>query len=518
MPPRTTTTGARTPGTQLPYLDAIEFQVDPRRQTPATSAVRTGDIHMMHTSDPQEIVTLRDQAKNGTIQIVEDSGEGEEDFVIVNTAGSGREGPAGAQGDGPGRSTARPTTPSINDGIVEVANGPFKPSVEVVRRRPTTRATTSRRPRQLVDEYTADTGHPPTFTLGTTPTPANDQASQLLQQMFQAGRHEGRHQEDRTEHVHLRRGARQLPGQHLAPVRCRRSRRRRPVVVLGQRRRRRARAASPSTSPATRTRRSTPASTRAASRPTRPPARPAYADRAEAVRRRLPLHLDQPRHLGRRRRPPGARHHQRPAARRRSRRCRSAAPATSAVSSASPRPGSPPDHRAASRPLPTAHRPSRSDQKEPSPMRFVRKKVIQLLLVLLVVTFLSFLMLNLLPGDPAQVVCGISCDQAGLRADPRRSWASTTRSPSGTSNWLKDILTRRHGLVGAQQAAGVRGHQGAPAGHARAADLLAVHRAGRRHPAGPHRRPAIRRHLRPGVDDRGVRAARRCPASWWPSS
>ncbi len=71
-------------GTQLPYLGSIEFQVIPDGNT-RTSAVRTGDVTMTHTSDPQEIVTLREQAKNGTIQLVEDSGEGEEDFLIVNT-------------------------------------------------------------------------------------------------------------------------------------------------------------------------------------------------------------------------------------------------------------------------------------------------------------------------------------------------------------------------------------------------------------------------------------------------
>jgi peptide/nickel transport system permease protein len=38
-------------------------------------------------------------------------------------------------------------------------------------------------------------------------------------------------------------------------------------------------------------------------------------------------------------------------------------------------------------------------------MRFIRKKLIELVVVLLAVTFLSFLMLNLLPGDTAQVLC-----------------------------------------------------------------------------------------------------------------
>jgi peptide/nickel transport system permease protein len=40
-------------------------------------------------------------------------------------------------------------------------------------------------------------------------------------------------------------------------------------------------------------------------------------------------------------------------------------------------------------------------------MRFVRKKIVQLILVLLAVTFLSFMMLNLLPGNTAEVLCGL---------------------------------------------------------------------------------------------------------------
>lgn len=44
-------------------------------------------------------------------------------------------------------------------------------------------------------------------------------------------------------------------------------------------------------------------------------------------------------------------------------------------------------------------------------MKFVWKRVAQLMVVLLAVTFLSFLMLSLQPGDPALVKCGISCTQ-----------------------------------------------------------------------------------------------------------
>jgi peptide/nickel transport system permease protein len=73
-------------------------------------------------------------------------------------------------------------------------------------------------------------------------------------------------------------------------------------------------------------------------------------------------------------------------------------------------------------------------------MRFVRKKVLNLLMVLLAVTFLSFLMLNLLPGDPAQVVCGISCDQAGLD-QTRAELGLNDPIPVRYVNWLKDTLT-----------------------------------------------------------------------------
>ena len=73
-------------------------------------------------------------------------------------------------------------------------------------------------------------------------------------------------------------------------------------------------------------------------------------------------------------------------------------------------------------------------------MRFVRKRVLQLVLVLLAVTFLSFLMINLLPGDPARAVCGISCDQKAYEQ---------TRVDLGLNHnivvrygmWLKDLAT-----------------------------------------------------------------------------
>ncbi len=73
-------------------------------------------------------------------------------------------------------------------------------------------------------------------------------------------------------------------------------------------------------------------------------------------------------------------------------------------------------------------------------MRFVRKRVLQLLLVLLAVTFLSFVMINLLPGDTARAVCGISCNEQAYQQ---------TRHELGLDKpivvrygiWLKDMAT-----------------------------------------------------------------------------
>ncbi len=71
-------------------------------------------------------------------------------------------------------------------------------------------------------------------------------------------------------------------------------------------------------------------------------------------------------------------------------------------------------------------------------MRFVRKRVMQLVLVLLAVTFLSFLMINLLPGDPARAVCGISCDQKAYE-QTRQDLGLNQNIVVRYGNWLKDL-------------------------------------------------------------------------------
>ena len=72
-------------------------------------------------------------------------------------------------------------------------------------------------------------------------------------------------------------------------------------------------------------------------------------------------------------------------------------------------------------------------------MRFVWKRFAQLVIVLFFVTFFSFLLLALQPGDPALIKCGLGCDDAAYQA---------TREEMGLNKpvvvqygiWLGDIL------------------------------------------------------------------------------
>jgi peptide/nickel transport system permease protein len=73
-------------------------------------------------------------------------------------------------------------------------------------------------------------------------------------------------------------------------------------------------------------------------------------------------------------------------------------------------------------------------------MRFVRKRVLQLIVVLLCVTFLSFLMINLLPGDPARTICGASCNEQAYQAT-RKQLGLDKPIPVRYVEWLKGMAT-----------------------------------------------------------------------------
>ncbi|MEZ5207430.1 MAG: ABC transporter substrate-binding protein [Acidimicrobiales bacterium] len=72
-------------GNALPDLDTVIFQPTPEN-TQRLAGLKSGDFEMIHTTDQATILEMRDLAAQGQIQLVEDQGEAEEGFVMLNTS------------------------------------------------------------------------------------------------------------------------------------------------------------------------------------------------------------------------------------------------------------------------------------------------------------------------------------------------------------------------------------------------------------------------------------------------
>ena len=165
----------------LPYLDEVEFRPFPEAQSRA-QALEGGELDIMHTSNAETIVQFRELAANGEFQIVEDRGEGEESFIMLNLDS------APLDDVRVRRAIAHATdvdtyVASVSAGVPLVARGPFNPAspwyVE-----PTFPSFDLAEAQRLIEEVEAEKG-PVSFSLGTTPAPESTAAVQLLQQMWQ---------------------------------------------------------------------------------------------------------------------------------------------------------------------------------------------------------------------------------------------------------------------------------------------------------------------------------------------
>jgi len=167
----------------LPYLDRIEFRPIPAARS-RFNAFTTGELQMMHTSSPDLIGELRAAANAGSIQLVEDRGEGEESFVLLNLEREPLDDVRVRQAIAFATDTET-FNEVINSGNSEVARGPFTPASPWV-------VDTDypeydpERARELVEEYVADPDTPSSvrFTLSTTPTPETRQAAETLQEQW----------------------------------------------------------------------------------------------------------------------------------------------------------------------------------------------------------------------------------------------------------------------------------------------------------------------------------------------
>lgn len=83
-------------------------------------------------------------------------------------------------------------------------------------------------------------------------------------------------------------------------------------------------------------------------------------------------------------------------------------------------------------------------------MRFVWKRVAQLVIVLFFVTFFSYLLLSLQPGDPALVKCGLGCDGEAY-AQTREEMGLDRPLIVQYGDWLGDILRGDLGVSAVNQ-------------------------------------------------------------------
>ena len=168
-------------GNKLPYLDSVEFRpiVDPQTRV---SALISGDIDMMHTTDWPTINKLQAEANSGNLQFAADRRESEESFVMFNTS------------KGPGSDprvrlglawcTDRDQVLTINETPAEKAaesqfasNSPYYvktdfPNNDVAKGT------------ELINAYKAENPGDVTIVLGTTPVPANTATTALLAQQW----------------------------------------------------------------------------------------------------------------------------------------------------------------------------------------------------------------------------------------------------------------------------------------------------------------------------------------------
>jgi len=171
-------------GVQLPYLDQLTFQpVTDNSQRKA--ALDAGQLQMFHTSDGPSIKALREQAKQGKLQIVEDRGEQEEGSIMFNTSKPPFDNLNARLAVA--YSTDRDAyVENLTEGVNEAADGVFSPNslwyidskfpkFDLVKAR------------EYADKYQQETGKPLEFTFGVG-GPDSKKNGELLQQGWsQAG-------------------------------------------------------------------------------------------------------------------------------------------------------------------------------------------------------------------------------------------------------------------------------------------------------------------------------------------
>lgn len=164
----------------LPHLDKVTFKPI-ADATSRANALKVGDVDMMHTSNPESIVGLRDAALRGEIQVVNDNGEQEELSVMLNNSKAPFDDVRARRAMALATDTDR-YLELIGAGITEKADGPFVKSSKwyAPHNYPGYDVAAAKK---LVDEYKREKGDF-AFKLGSFADAGSQQAAQLLAQMY----------------------------------------------------------------------------------------------------------------------------------------------------------------------------------------------------------------------------------------------------------------------------------------------------------------------------------------------
>lgn len=170
-------------GNSLPYLDEIEFVPVPDTQN-RVNAIVNGDVQMMHTTDWAAIASLKAEADAGKLQFLAARGENEETFVMFNTAVAPVDDVRVRQAaalctDRPAYFEVTSTPPEYEANSQFVKTSPwYDPENGFPTYDPAAGAA-------LIQQVEAEKG-PVSFTLGTTPVPENQAATQILKSQWEA--------------------------------------------------------------------------------------------------------------------------------------------------------------------------------------------------------------------------------------------------------------------------------------------------------------------------------------------
>jgi peptide/nickel transport system substrate-binding protein len=167
-------------GQQLPYLNDIVFK--PIADSASRKkALESGDVNIVHENHAQQLTVLRDEAKEGKLQYVPDTGEKEETYVLINAQQPPLDDPIlrRALYYATNQQDYLDVTVEEKD---QGADSPFEPSSKWYSKDAGFPTYNVEKAKELIAEYKKKHGDGPiTFKLGTTNTAENAAIVQKLQ-------------------------------------------------------------------------------------------------------------------------------------------------------------------------------------------------------------------------------------------------------------------------------------------------------------------------------------------------